>query len=144
MSKNKAKAPQPEQPKRETRIRSISASYQRKINPKLYDNRRSYESVDLKFEAWAQVGEDDDPLEETRKLQEFCRDRVIEQALPLIERLAYNNKTPMVRLGTVETVFRTFCEASLPYLDDMDEEEQEEAINEEWKEFRSWIHSSEV
>ena len=131
-------------PKKQSNIRSVSAEYKRKINPKLYDSRRGYESIELKMEAWKQIRGEDDPLEETRALQEFCRERVVEQALPIIKRLSKNNNAPIVKLGTVEYVFRTFCEASLDYLNGMEEEEKEEAIDAEWKEFSEWLHSSEV
>lgn len=60
------------------KIKTISFVYGRKWNT------GNYESATVEMSAWADVGEDEDPVEAARELERFVKAEVKAQSLPLL------------------------------------------------------------
>lgn len=60
------------------RIKTVSFAYERKWNT------GNYESATVGMTAWADVGEDEDPVEAARELERFVKAEVKQQSLPFL------------------------------------------------------------
>lgn len=81
-------------------IKTVSAAYERKVNPRRLDPNLEYESTVFQFGLWADVDQDEDVQAVKADLQEFCRtavnDEISKYALRVREaKDAFRNVVPL-------------------------------------------------